>query len=1045
MPGADRRGARPRPRRRADRRRRGRRRRVGEAAISYPLDLAGDARPADGRDAPRPCHADRRPRLRAASRSRDARHRARGPTTARAEARTALRRIGRASEPARRAARRRRRSCWRRETRSTRARAARGDAGSRRSRPASTATIISARCWSPRTTSSSSTSRASRGARWPSAAQKTSPLRDVAGMLRSFDYAAVGRARSHRDARRRSCPSASPPRRGPGATRAEAQFLAGLSRGRRAMPAIPRREAARGLLDLFLLQKAALRDRLRGGQPAGLAVDPGARRARLSPATHARGGHDRVPSTTPADGWRPDAGRHRGHRRRRGTAIRSPCLVRMRRRTAACRCACSRPVPRPSRSIDARRRAPLAQLQRLHDAGFFAGRVAGRRSASPTASPSQRRRHAWDAEDPYRFPPCSARSTSICSPKARIAGSTSGSARIRSTIEASTACASPSGRPMRGASAWSATSTPGTAAAIPCACASRRASGSCSFPACRRRRASTSTRSSAPDGDLLPLKADPFALRARSCRRRPPRACTACRDHRLERRRLDGGARASAQAPRRADLDLRGAPRLLAARATATRFSTTRACRRARPLRRATWASPTSSCCRSASTRSRGSWGYQPIGLFAPTAPLRPPGGLRLLRRPLPSRRPRRHPRLGAGAFPADAHGLARFDGTALYEHEDPRLGFHQDWNTLIYNFGRREVRELPDRQRALLARALPRRRAAGRCRRLDALSRLQPASRRVDPQRPRRPREPRGDRLPAQLNALRRRALPGAITIAEESTAWPRVSRPVDGGGLGFGYKWNMGWMHDTLRYMSKEPVHRRLPPHEHDLRPALRVPREFRPAADPRRGRARQGLAARQDARRPLAEVRQPARLFRASCGRIPARSCCSWAASSARSASGTTTSRSTGTARRADASRRAGAWCAISTRSIARRRRCTSSTARPRASSGSIGDDADQSVLAFLRTASDGSSPVAGRVQLHADRRATATASACRARGPWRESLNTDAARLRRQRTSATAAASTRAERPRTAGRIRWSSRLPPLATIVLERLTRARSDA
>ncbi len=205
-----------------------------------------------------------------------------------------------------------------------------------------------------------------------------------------------------------------------------------------------------------------------------------------------------------------------------------------------------------------------------------------------------------------------------------------------------------------------------------------------------------------------------------------------------------------------------------------------------------------------------GSWGYQPIGLFSPTSRFGPPEDF--------ARFVDRCHEKGIGVlidwvpahFPNDPHGLVRFDGTALYEHEDPRLGFHKDWNTLIYNFGRREVSNFlqanalfwlsryhidglrVDAVASMLYLDYSREpeewlpNIHGGCENLEAVSFLQNLNTRVY-----------GD-------------VPGAITIAEESTAWPQVSRPVDSGGLGFGYKWNMGWMHDTLSYMSREPVHR-------------------------------------------------------------------------------------------------------------------------------------------------------------------------------------------------------------------------------------------
>jgi 1,4-alpha-glucan branching enzyme len=206
-----------------------------------------------------------------------------------------------------------------------------------------------------------------------------------------------------------------------------------------------------------------------------------------------------------------------------------------------------------------------------------------------------------------------------------------------------------------------------------------------------------------------------------------------------------------------------------------------------------------------------GSWGYQPIGLFAPTSRFGPPEDFAALVQAFHD--------AGIGVildwvpahFPTDAHGLARFDGTPLYEHEDPRKGFHRDWGTLIYNFGRREVANF------LIANVLFWLRhyhVDGI--RVDAVASMLYLD---------YSREP-GDWIPNEyggnenleaisfirrMNEIAYGEIPGAITIAEESTAWPGVSRPTWLGGLGFGYKWNMGWMHDTLRYMSNDPIRRR------------------------------------------------------------------------------------------------------------------------------------------------------------------------------------------------------------------------------------------
>ena len=210
-----------------------------------------------------------------------------------------------------------------------------------------------------------------------------------------------------------------------------------------------------------------------------------------------------------------------------------------------------------------------------------------------------------------------------------------------------------------------------------------------------------------------------------------------------------------------------------------------------------------------------GSWGYQPLSLFAPTARYGPPEALRRFVDALHA--------AGIGIildwvpahFPTDPHGLARFDGTALYEHLDPREGFHQDWDTYIYNFGRREV------QGFLIASALywlEHFHIDGL--RVDAVASMlyRDYSRREGEWVP----NVHGGRENLEaigflrhLNAVVAERCPGAIMIAEESTAWPGVSRPISDGGLGFSYKWNMGWMHDTLEYMAKDPVHRR---HHHN-----------------------------------------------------------------------------------------------------------------------------------------------------------------------------------------------------------------------------------
>ncbi|QXT40970.1 1,4-alpha-glucan branching protein GlgB [Gymnodinialimonas ceratoperidinii] len=210
-----------------------------------------------------------------------------------------------------------------------------------------------------------------------------------------------------------------------------------------------------------------------------------------------------------------------------------------------------------------------------------------------------------------------------------------------------------------------------------------------------------------------------------------------------------------------------------------------------------------------------GSWGYQPVGLYAPTIRFGPPHefrdfidaahaeGLGVLLDWVP------------GHFPTDEHGLATFDGTHLYEHADPKEGFHQDWNTLIYNYGRTEVRNY------LVANALYWMEEYH----LDGL--------RVDAVASMLYRDysrNEGEWIPNQdggrenyeaisflkeMNIAVYGADASVMTVAEESTSFPGVSQPVHTGGLGFGYKWNMGWMNDTLSYMEMDPIYRQ---HHHD-----------------------------------------------------------------------------------------------------------------------------------------------------------------------------------------------------------------------------------
>ncbi|MDY7579065.1 1,4-alpha-glucan branching protein GlgB [Herbaspirillum sp. RTI4] len=205
-----------------------------------------------------------------------------------------------------------------------------------------------------------------------------------------------------------------------------------------------------------------------------------------------------------------------------------------------------------------------------------------------------------------------------------------------------------------------------------------------------------------------------------------------------------------------------------------------------------------------------GSWGYQPLSQFAPSARFGSPedfarfvdachaAGLGLILDWVPAH------------FPADQHGLALFDGTALYEHADPREGFHPDWNTLIYNLGRNEVRGFliasalewlehfhidglrVDAVASMLYRDYSRKSGEWVSNKYGGRENLEAVS------------------FLRELNQTVAERCPGVLMIAEESTAWPGVSAAVEQGGLGFSYKWNMGWMHDSLRYMGYDPLFR-------------------------------------------------------------------------------------------------------------------------------------------------------------------------------------------------------------------------------------------
>ncbi len=306
-----------------------------------------------------------------------------------------------------------------------------------------------------------------------------------------------------------------------------------------------------------------------------------------------------------------------------------------------------------------------------------------------------------------------------------------------------------------------------------------------------------------------------------------------------------------------------------------------------------------------------GSWGYQTTGLFAPTARFGEPAAFR--------RFVQRCHDAGLGVlldwvpahFPTDAFGLAEFDGSKLYEYADPREGFHQDWNTLIYNFGRTEVRNF------LVSNALfwlERYGVDGL--RVDAVASMlyRDYSRKE------------GEWLPnhfggrenleaiaflKRMNEVVGSERPEAATVAEESTSYPAVSRPTFAGGLGFHYKWNMGWMNDTLRYMARDPIHRKY--HHGELSFGLMYAFSENFVLPISHDEVVHGKGSM--LRKMPGDRWQQFANLRAYYGFMwatRARSCCSWAASSPRAASGTTTPAWTGTCCRTPSTPACNAWC-------------------------------------------------------------------------------------------------------------------------------------
>jgi 1,4-alpha-glucan branching enzyme len=387
-----------------------------------------------------------------------------------------------------------------------------------------------------------------------------------------------------------------------------------------------------------------------------------------------------------------------------------------------------------------------------------------------------------------------------------------------------------------------------------------------------------------------------------------------------------------------------------------------------------------------------GSWGYQVLSQYAPQAEFGEPAAF--------ARFVDRCHNAGIGVildwvpghFPTDAHGLAWFDGTALYEHADAREGFHQEWNTAVYNLGRREVHSF------LISSALhwlERYHIDGL--RVDAVASLlyRDYARREGQWIPNR----YGGRENLEaidflrhLNDAVAQRFPGALVIAEESTAWPGVTQPTQamGTGLQLQMEYGLDARHVALHVSRPDPS--LLRPPRHDLWLAVRVLRALRAAALARRGRPRQGLADRAHARGIPGSGSRTCGPILPSCGRNRARSCCSWAANSVRTGNGITMPARLGGAPASAASGRPSAHHrsepGVSDRAALHALDCDSAGFR-----WIVGDDRDNSVFAWYRSGYDDTPPIVAVCNFTPVPRHHYRIGVPRA-GGWHEILNTDA---------------------------------------------------